>query len=184
MTVAERAMHSTPPTGVAGAPTQVEEAAARRTLRDQIARLEGELGELTLSAWPRVTPELQAQPPGAGAAGAAFLSLAHLEHARDALAARAAAARRALDERGRREESLRRTREEMLLDPQAHRFTVVTNADVGEAGCRNWHARPRFGLLGMLAGWWRVVVSGGCPLARGAPAPLITSQHARGTLGW
>jgi hypothetical protein len=40
----------------------------------------------------------------------------------------------------------------------------VTNADVGEPGCRDWHVRPRFGLLGMLAGWWRVVVSSGCPL--------------------
>ena len=36
--------------------------------------------------------------------------------------------------------------------------------DIGEPGCRDWHVRPRFGLLGMLAGWWRVVVSSGCPL--------------------
>ena len=52
----------------------------------------------------------------------------------------------------------------MLLDPARHRFARVTNADVGEPGCRDWHVRPRFGLLGMLAGWWRVVVSSGCPL--------------------
>jgi hypothetical protein len=25
--------------------------------------------------------------------------------------------------------------------------------------------RPRLGLIGMLMGWWRVVISSGCPLA-------------------
>jgi hypothetical protein len=58
----------------------------------------------------------------------------------------------------------RRAREELLLDPAAHPFARVKNEDVGEPGCCDWHVRPRFGLLGMLAGWWRVVVSSGCPL--------------------
>jgi hypothetical protein len=70
-----------------------------------------------------------------------------------------------LDERGRVQEELRRSREELLLDPAAHPFARVKNEDVGESGCCDWHVRPRFGLLGMLAGWWRVVVSSGCPLA-------------------
>ena len=39
----------------------------------------------------------------------------------------------------------------------------VSNEDVGEPGCRDWHVRPRFGLLGMLMRWWRVIVSSGCP---------------------
>ena len=54
--------------------------------------------------------------------------------------------------------------EEMLADPAAHPWVRVSHADIGEPGCRDWHVRPRFGLLGMLAGWWRVVVSSGCPL--------------------
>ena len=47
--------------------------------------------------------------------------------------------------------------EEMLLDPDAHRWERVTNADIGEPGCKSFHVRPRAGLLGMFASWWRVV---------------------------
>lgn len=136
-------------------PPLVDEAAARRTLREQIARLDGELSDL-------------GRPYGAvtrSAPGATLVSLVELERTRDALAAAASAARQDLDERGRHEEEMRRAREELLLDPARHRFARVTNAAVGEPGCRDWHVRPRFGLLGMLAGWWRVVVSSGCPLA-------------------
>ncbi len=42
-------------------------------------------------------------------------------------------------------------------------------AEVDEAAARrslrHWHVRPRYGLLGMLMGWWRVKISSGCPLA-------------------
>src|SRR4051812_22672107 len=88
----------------------LDEAAARRTLRDQITRLENELSGLVLSAWPATIPVGIAATSGRGAA---LLSLAQLEQARDALAARAAAARKVLDERGRVQEEARRTREEM-----------------------------------------------------------------------
>jgi hypothetical protein len=141
-----------------------DEAAARRTLRDQIARLDEELGAL---AAPLPAP---LDSPGRGAR---LLSLAALERTRDALAGQAAARRQELDARGRREEEARRAREEMLLDPSRHRFARVTNADVGEPGCRDWHVRPRLGLLGMLAGWWRVVVSSGCPLPRARRRPSL-----------
>ena len=49
------------------------------------------------------------------------------------------------------------------LDSFAHRFERVTRADLGEPGCGAWHVRPRMGLLGMLAGWWEVKLSSGCP---------------------
>jgi hypothetical protein len=140
-------------------PPAVDEAAARRTLRDQIARLDEELGALGAPL---------PAPLDSGCRGARLLSLAALERTRDRLADLAATRRQELDARGLREEESRRAREEMLLDPSCHRFARVTNADVGEPGCRDWHVRPRFGLLGMLAGWWRVVVSSGCPLP-GAP---------------
>ena len=57
----------------------------------------------------------------------------------------------------------RRLIEEMLLDPESHRWVHVSNEDIGEPGCTHWHVRPRYGLLGMLMRWWRVVVSSGCP---------------------
>ena len=152
---------------------EVDEGAARRTLRSQIARLEGEIGDLVASAWPGPDAVALAPSPSGGRAGAALLTLAELERTRDSLAARAATIRRVLDERGRQKEAARRAREEMLLDPRRHVFRRVTNEDVGEPGCGGWHVRPRFGLLGMLAGWWRVVVSSGCPLA-GAERPFGT----------
>ncbi len=165
------------------------EAAARRTLRDQIARLEGELGDAVLSQWPgpgaMAAGETAMEPgtrpaaaaaeaamdPRARATGAALIGLAELERTRDALAARAAAVRQQLDALGERQETARRAREEMLLEPERYPMARITNSDVGEPGCRDWHVRPRFGLLGMLAGWWRVVVSSGCPLPKAPRRP-------------
>jgi hypothetical protein len=136
-------------------PVVVDDAPARRTLREQIERLDDELSALGA---PMPAPVARSR-------GAGLLGLAELERIRDSLAARAADVRAELDERGRGQEELRRSREELLLDPAAHPFARVKNEDVGERGCCDWHVRPRFGLLGMLAGWWRVVVSSGCPLA-------------------
>ena len=55
--------------------------------------------------------------------------------------------------------------EQMRLEPGRYRWVRVYAADLGEPGCQSWQVRPRLGLLGMLMGWWRVVVSSGCPLA-------------------
>ena len=143
-------------------PPLADEGAARRALRDQIARLDGELADLG--------EPLPAPFTGTGP-GAALQSLEALELQRDALADRAAARRRELDALGAQHELARRAREEMLLEPHKHRLARVTNSEVGEPGCRDWHVRPRFGLLGMLAGWWRVVVSSGCPLAKALRRP-------------
>ena len=54
----------------------------------------------------------------------------------------------------------------MLFEPEAHSWEHVSSEDIGEPGCRHWHVRPRFGLIGMFLNWWRVVISSGCPLAR------------------
>jgi DNA repair exonuclease SbcCD ATPase subunit len=142
--------------------TRPDERAARRSLREQIARLEEELAGLASSSWPRqgVLPE----PEASGRSAAPrVLSLAELEWSRDGLAVRVKEARRALHERGEAEEESRRLAEEMLLDPERHRWTRVSNEHLGEPGCRHLHVRPRWGLLGMLMSWWRVVVSSGCP---------------------
>jgi hypothetical protein len=141
----------------------LDERAARRTLLDQVARLEEELAGLFVSSWPRQGLRV-AVPAGGGPAR--ILSLAELEELRDGLAGSVERARVELAERTLVEEGHRRRIEEMLLHPDEHRWTRVSNADIGEPGCRHWHARPRWGILGMFASWWRVVVSSGCPLAR------------------
>ncbi len=58
----------------------------------------------------------------------------------------------------------------MLLDPGAYRFVRIARSELGEQGCGAWEVRPRLGLIGMLAGWWHVKLSSGCPLAGGRGA--------------
>ena len=69
------------------------------------------------------------------------------------------------------EEANRELIEEMTADPASHKWVRVYNEDIGEPGCKNWHAKPKWGVLGMLLGWWRVKISSGCPLAEGLRPP-------------
>jgi hypothetical protein len=143
-------------------PAQPDERAGRDSLRRQIARLEEELAGLVTSAWH----SREAVAPAGGAAGtrgARALGMGELEVRRDELSERVRAAKTRLATRAEEHEQNRRLIEEMQLDPDGHRWVRVTNQDIGEPGCKNWHVRPRGGLLGMLMGWWRVIVSSGCP---------------------
>jgi hypothetical protein len=141
--------------------TRPDERAARRALRDQVERLEAEAAGRLCSAWPRKGLDLLPDP--SERRGARLMSLGALEELRDGMVEDGARGRAALAERARAEEGSRRLIEEMLLDPAGHRWVRVSNEDIGEPGCRHWHVRPRWGLLGILMRWWRVVVSSGCP---------------------
>jgi hypothetical protein len=143
--------------------TLPDERAARRTLLDQVAHLEEELCGLFCSVWPRQGFQFGV----AGRGGPRLLSLAELEELRDELAGRVDHVRRALSDRTYSEEQHRRLIEEMLLDPEGHKWIRVSNEDIGEPGCKHWHVRPRWSFIGMLMGWWRVVISSGCPLSGG-----------------
>ena len=79
-----------------------------------------------------------------------MLSLGELEELRDELAERVEDSRRALSDRTYVEELNRRRIEEMLLEPEKHKWVRVGNEDIGEPGCKHWHVRPRWGILGML----------------------------------
>ena len=125
------------------------ELAARASLRAQIARME----------W-RVAPGTRAAAVGGGPR---LLGLGELERARDGLVdALARQSREASD----RDEAIGRSRlalERMLDDPRGQRFARVTLADLGLPGCGAYSVRPRLGLIGMLAGWWEIRLSSGCP---------------------
>jgi hypothetical protein len=144
-------------------PGVVAEAAARRTLRTQIALLESELSEAFVTAFEmRIgAPATTAAPAGV----ARLLDLGELERVRDELAGRLHDQRAQLaagaDEQARKRELLAR----MQLEPGHHRFTQISCRELGEPGCGVWRVRPRLGLVGMLMGWWHVTLSSGCPLA-------------------
>jgi hypothetical protein len=143
----------------------VDELAARRSMRRQIARLERELAGAFVTAYPMGG---LADVHTASHRDARLLTLGELERVRDELAERLGAARVTIAERAEIQDAHRLALERMLLDPARHRYERVSCRDLGEPGCGAWHVRPRLGLIGMLMGWWQVKLSSGCPLPRAA----------------
>jgi hypothetical protein len=139
--------------------TDVDEAAARRSLREQIARLERELAAMFTAVHPRKGLEWRVRSPG----GPRLLGVGELEALRDDLAARLEDTRQTLGDRTRLERHNVERIEEMVTSPERFKWVRISNEDIGEPGCKHWHSRPRLGLIGMLMGWWRVKISSGCP---------------------
>ena len=151
---------------------ETDERAARRSLRDQIAKLERELAAAFLAAYPRAHADWSVT----GRGGPRLLGLGELERLRDDLAERLRGARTAIADRADFEERNRILLERMRLEPGRYKFTRVAAVDVGEHGCGVYRVRPRLGIVGMLMGWWQVKLSSGCPLGRGP------GRDARGSI--
>jgi hypothetical protein len=139
----------------------VDERAARRALRAQVARLERQLADAVVAAFPHLS--VVAEP--VAQTGPRILSLGELETVRDDLAERVRRARVVVAERGEREAAARALLERMLVEPERHRWVRLPASELGERGCGAYQVRPRLGLIGMLMGWWHVKLSSGCPLA-------------------
>ena len=111
---------------------EVDEGAARRTLRDQIAKLERELASLFVSARPRGELDWQVSSPGRPAG-------ARRRRPRGA-ARRAGRARRGDPPRARdragSEQDGRGRIEALVADPGSHKWERVSNDDIGEPGCK------------------------------------------------
>ena len=138
---------------------EADEGAARRELRRQIGRIEAELASYTRDLEPSSAPQRL------GGAEPRIADVATLSQTRDELLGQLAEARAAAIARTRRERRAREVRDAIVEDPAGHRWEVVSSAETGEEGCAVWQASPRMGPLGALMSWWRVKVSGGCPLA-------------------
>ncbi len=130
-----------------------DERVVREELRRQIGRLEA-----LLAAYTRELPAT----PAPGRAMGQVAGSQQLERIRDELLAKLSDARKAAETRGSRERHAKLVREEMAVDPSSHRWEVVSDADMGEEGCRDYAVTA--GPLGSLMSWWRLKVSGGCPL--------------------
>jgi hypothetical protein len=135
---------------------------ARQSLRRQIARLERELSDAFVVAFPSAALDLSVPLTG----GPRMLTLGELERLRDALVDRLSEARAALAERTEVITRKRELLERVRLEPRRYKYFRITLSDLGEPGCGVWDVRPRLGLIGMLAGWWQVKLSSGCPLPR------------------
>jgi hypothetical protein len=159
------------------------ERAARAMLRVQITRLERELSEIVAAAFPHISP---AHGAAQGRAGGSLLGLEQLERSRDRLAGRVQELRALAAGRAEHERRAREQLQRMKLEPGRYRFVRLPVSDLGQGGCGVWEVRPRLGLIGMLAGWWQLKLSSGCPLPRGSrstrdPFPARTaSQRACG----
>lgn len=136
------------------------ELAARAALRSQVSRLERELSGLVAGKFPHISP---VDGDGEAFSGPCLLTLAELERLRDRLAVRVGEVRTQVADRGSLERRSRALLERMKLEPGRYKFARVPVADLGEGHCGVWEVRPRLGLIGMLAGWWQVKLSSGCP---------------------
>lgn len=152
-----------PPAAPSTAVTEDAERAARRTMRAQIARLEQQLADAFVTAFPMGGLEPVAGLPGQPR----LLDLGELEQLRDELTERLRRARATISERAEAHAANRVLLERMLIEPGRYRFVRLSRADIGEPGCGAYEVRPRLGLIGMLMGWWQVKLSSGCPLPRG-----------------
>jgi hypothetical protein len=150
------------------------ERAARRSLRAQISRLERELADAFVTAFPMGG---LGEVHSGRAREARLLDFGELERVRDELAERLRSARLTITERADAQAASRLLLERILLEPEKHRFVRVARSDLGEPGCGVWQVRPRLGLIGMLMGWWQVKLSSGCPLSRGRPPLAAATRH-------
>ncbi|MDO8209402.1 hypothetical protein [Conexibacter sp. CPCC 206217] len=141
----------------------VDESAARRTLRAQIAKLEGQLAAAAARTAPHDRIVWSIGTPSER--GPHLLDLGELERTRDDLAERLHEVRTAHRERAAREVLKRDELARLLRDPADYPGVRISRREIGEPGCGGWESKPRLGLIGMLAGWWHVKVSSGCPLA-------------------
>jgi hypothetical protein len=150
-------------------PLAAPERAARDDLRAQIGRLDRELAELAAATYPRIdVPRGGGRRGGAGGPGGPHvLGLGDLERTRDELFDRLSALRARASGQATRQAAARERLERMLADPPGHKSVRISNADLGLPGCTSYESRPRLGLIGMLAGWWHVKISSGCPLPWG-----------------
>jgi len=162
------------PRGRAHPPQDLDQRAARRSLQEQIARLERQLAEAFVAAYPTGGLACPHQRHGQPR----LLDLGELELVRDELVDRLLAARITICRRAELQAANRLYLERMLREPGKHRFARVRCEDLGEPGCGAWQVRPRLGLIGVLMGWWRVKLSSGCPLPRG-PWLVVTAPNLR-----
>jgi hypothetical protein len=124
-----------------------------------IERLELDLQQVLSALSPRNRP----LPSSNGRARPHLLSMTELELVRDALSIELSRAEAALSTQIHTRREKRTLLRRMTEEPVKFRWARVTTIDLGEPGCKSWEVVPKLGPVGMLANWWRVRISSGCP---------------------
>ncbi len=153
------ALHAVSPAPLPDVRRDSDQRGARAELRRQIARLEAELASYPRDLQPPPEPDVRPHH------GGRIAGVEELERTRDDLLDRIAAVRKADEKRERRRTKARDKVEDMVREPEANKWSWVSSEDTGDPGCKEWRVTPRYGPVGAAMGWWRVKVSGGCPLA-------------------
>jgi DNA-binding transcriptional regulator YhcF (GntR family) len=156
------------------------ERAARRSLRDQVARLEAELAAYPEDAAKAGIAEAAPEPLAGPTARVA--DIGELEAVRDQLIDRLKRIRGSAAQRGDEQRAARRKHDAMVEDPAAHKWEKVSGAEMGDPGCASYQVGPAWGPIGALMNWWKVKVSGGCPLA-GPLSRLVPDGQSGGRPG-
>ena len=149
----------------ASLPDATGERAARATLRAQIAHLEAELSSILAERFPFIAAPTYESTPSSGPS---LPGLAELERSRDMLAGRLQDLHHRVQRRSEHERAAHELLEKMRLEPGRYKYYRVPVRDLGLGSCGVWEVRPRLGLIGMLADWWQVKLSSGCPLPKGS----------------
>jgi hypothetical protein len=164
------------------------ERAARAALKAQVGKLERELAGIVSRRFPHIPAGADSYRVSVGSAapsiayrsmGPHLPTLAELERMRDRLARRVYETQKQTVRRDELEWRARELLERMRAEPARYKFTRLPVVDLGERGCGVWEVRPRLGLIGMLAGWWQLKLSSGCPLPRG-PRKCAAPVHSGG----
>lgn len=163
------ALHAVSPAPLPDVRRDSDQRGARKELRRQIGRLEAELASYPRELQPPPEPEVRPHH------GGRIASVTELEKTRDSLLDQLAAVRAKAEKRDRRRAKAQEKVEDMVRQPESHKWHWVSSEDTGERGCKEYRVTPRYGPVGAAMGWWRIKVSGGCPLA----APLAAAPGGK-----
>jgi DNA-binding transcriptional regulator YhcF (GntR family) len=165
------ALHAASPAPLPDVRRDSDQRDARRELRRQIGRLEAELASYPRALQPPPEPEVRPHH------GGRIATVAELERTRDTLLDQLSEVRKKAEKEDRVRAKARAQVEEMVREPEAHKWRWVSSEDTGEPGCKEYRVTPRYGPVGAAMGWWRIKVSGGCPLA--APLAAASGEHGQ-----
>lgn len=134
-------------------------AAGRHEFYAQIATHERELS----AALAKLEPRRRPRPSTTAATRPHLLSGQELESTRDDLVARISDVQGLVALQSAARSGARALLKRMTDVPADFRWATVTTKDLGSTECREWQSVPVLGPIGILANWWRIRISSGCP---------------------